>query len=86
MLPIEHIRSKVFKLSQAPFAEVAGVTQPTVSRWERGEFPPNQDQLERIRRAALERALPWDDAWFFEVPVEEPTPSTQSPSHEADAE
>lgn len=68
MLPIAHIRSQVFKLSQAAFAEVAGVKQPTVSRWERGEFEPNRDDLERIRRAALDRGLPWDDSWFFEVP------------------
>lgn len=68
MLPMRHIRQNVFGLPQAAFAEIAGTTQPTVSRWENGEFEPNRDELERIRAAAMDRHLPWSDAWFFEVP------------------
>lgn len=71
MLPIEHIRRNVFKASQQVFSEIAGVTQTTVSRWERNEFPPNGDQLERIRAEALARGLQWDDSMFFEVPKTE---------------
>jgi transcriptional regulator with XRE-family HTH domain len=67
--PIEHIRRHVFQLSQAAFAEIAGVTQPTVSRWEAGEWEPNRDDLERIRQAAIESGKPWSDAWFFETPA-----------------
>lgn len=70
MHPITHIRSKVFGLTQAAFAEVAGTTQPTVSRWENGEFEPNRDEMARIREAAIERDLPWDDRLFFEAPEE----------------
>jgi transcriptional regulator with XRE-family HTH domain len=69
--PIEHIRRNVFQLSQAAFAEIAGVTQPTVSRWEAGEWEPNRDDLERIRQAALGSGKPWSDAWFFEAPAVE---------------
>lgn len=68
MSAIERIRKDVFSLSQAAFAEVAGVTQATVSRWEAGEFEPNRDQLERIRDAALRDGKDWDDKWFFEAP------------------
>jgi transcriptional regulator with XRE-family HTH domain len=68
MQPITHIRKSVFGLTQAAFAEVAGTTQATVSRWEAGEFEPDRDDLARIRSAALERDLPWDDRWFFEAP------------------
>jgi len=68
MNPIRHIRLTVFKMIQADFAEFAGVTQATVSRWENGEFEPNRDDMERIRRAAIDRGKPWDDRWFFEVP------------------
>lgn len=68
MLPMAHIRQNVFGLSQSAFAEIAGVKQPTVSRWEAGEFEPNRDELARIRAAALESGKPWDDAWFFAVP------------------
>lgn len=71
MTPIAYIRTKVFDLRQTPFAEVAGTTQATVSRWENGELEPSRDNLDRIRGAALERGLPWDDRWFFEVPLVE---------------
>lgn len=71
MQPITHIRKNVFGLTQAAFAEVAGTTQATVSRWENGEFEPNRDDLERIRSAARERQLAWDDSLFFEAPEPE---------------
>jgi DNA-binding transcriptional regulator YiaG len=71
MRPIEHIRREVFKMTQAAFAEVAGVRQPTVSRWEGGEFEPNRNELERIRDAAIQRGIEWKDDWFFEVPAQE---------------
>jgi transcriptional regulator with XRE-family HTH domain len=69
MKPVEHIRKSVFGLSQEAFAEVAGVSQPTVSRWETGEFEPNRDELPRIRDAARGRGIEWDDRWFFEAPA-----------------
>lgn len=68
MLPMAHIRQNVFQLSQTAFAEIAGVKQPTVSRWENGEFEPNRDELERIRAAAIQSGKEWSDAWFFEAP------------------
>jgi transcriptional regulator with XRE-family HTH domain len=69
MKPVEHIRKSVFGLSQEAFAEVAGVSQPTVSRWETGEFEPNRDELQRIRDAARGRGIEWDDRWFCEAPA-----------------
>lgn len=68
MRPIEHIRRNVFGLKQGPFAEIAGTTQPSVSRWERGELAPDQQEMARIRDAARLRGIAWDDRLFFEVP------------------
>lgn len=68
MRPIEHIRKNVLKLTQSGMADVAGVTQATVSRWESGEFEPSLDELGRIRSEAINRNLGWEDIWFFEAP------------------
>lgn len=68
MNAIRHIRKNVFQLGQKEFAEVAGVTQSTVSRWENG-VSPSLDELERIRVAAFGRGIEWSDALFFESPV-----------------
>ena len=71
MSQIQRIRQEMFGLSQKDFAVLAGITQPTVSRWERGECAPTLKELSRIRDAARERGLDWDDRLFFESPREE---------------
>jgi transcriptional regulator with XRE-family HTH domain len=68
MNSIQHIREKVMGLKQKPFAEIAGVSQATVSRWETGELEPDRDNMERIRSAAIERGLELDYASFFKAP------------------
>lgn len=65
MNTIRHIRKNVFKVTQAEFSALAGVTQATVSRWENG-VAPSLDEMRAIRVAASERKIRWDDAWFFE--------------------
>lgn len=68
MNAVEYIRTKIFDVKQAPFAEVAGVSQATVSRWEsKIGSEPSRDEMERIRSAAIARRLPWDDSWFFQT-------------------
>jgi len=67
MSPIKHIRKTVFRLSQAEFAAVAGVTQATISRWEKGGSP-TLDEMQRIRAAAAARRIKWSDKLFFEAP------------------
>lgn len=70
MNAVEHIRKRIFKMKQAPFAEVAGVSQPTVSRWEQEGLPgsqPSRAEMENIRSEAVKRGLPWDDSWFFQT-------------------
>jgi len=67
---MKHIRLKVFQVTQGDFAEIAGVRQGTVSRWEHGEFEPTREQLERIRSEAMRRGIQWADEWFFEPPLE----------------
>lgn len=72
MNPMKYIRTKVFSLDQAPFAaDVAEVSQPTVSRWENDKFPgsqPSRDDMDRIRKKAIERGIDWNDGWFFKAP------------------
>lgn len=70
MKPIKHIRKHIFKASQAEFAGIAGTTQATISRWERGELEPGRDQLEKIRDEAARLHIKWSDKWFFDAPVE----------------
>lgn len=71
MSPLEHIRKNVFRASQAEFAEIAGTTQASVSRWEKGEQEPGLTEMARIRQVAADRGLPWDDSWFWQVPEQE---------------
>jgi DNA-binding transcriptional regulator YiaG len=65
MNPIARIRKEVFGLSQAAMAELIGVSQATVSRWEAGKSSPNRAALGHIRSCAIVRRLPWDDRWLF---------------------
>ncbi len=66
MRPIQNIRKNVFRLSQQEFADLAGVTQPTVSRWERG-VALDETAMRNIRAGAVSRGIRWDDRLFFEV-------------------
>jgi predicted transcriptional regulator len=68
MNSLRHIRKAVLGISQADMAAVAEVSQGTVSKWENGELNPNRDEMARIRAAAMDRGLAWDDAWFFDEP------------------
>lgn len=67
MSTLKHIRTAIFEVTQAEFAALAGVTQASVSRWEKG-VAPSLDEMKRIRQAAEDRNLKWDDRFFFEVP------------------
>lgn len=68
MNALRHIRKSVLSLSQAEIAAIASVSQGTVSKWENGDADPSRDEMARIRDAAIERGIPWDDSWFFETP------------------
>lgn len=63
---MRNIRKDRFRLSQSAFAELTGVAQSTVSRWENGT-PPSLDDLALIRTAARKLEIEWDDAWFFDL-------------------
>lgn len=65
MNAMQTIRVKVFKISQIEMAEIAGVRQSTVSRWENGLLVPPSTALKHIRNEAGRRGIVWDDKWFF---------------------
>ncbi|WP_182565789.1 helix-turn-helix domain-containing protein [Rhizobium leguminosarum] len=67
MNALKHIRKNVFKVTQAEFSVLAGVTQATVSRWENG-VAPSLDEMKAIRDAAEARKIKWNDRLFFETP------------------
>lgn len=69
MSPIEHIRKEILGVSQAELARIAQTSQPTVSRWEKGELEPSRAEMQLIREAVKGRALQWNDSWFFEAPL-----------------
>jgi predicted transcriptional regulator len=66
MNSLSYIRQSVLGLTQVEMAKLAGVTQPTVSRWESGELHPSLEEMQRIRAAARKRNIRWNDRWFFE--------------------
>lgn len=70
MNPLLHIRKNVLKVSQAEMAAIAATSQPTVSRWERGDLEPDRDQMKRIRARAAEMGAAWSDELFFVAPAE----------------
>lgn len=70
MTAIRHIRRQIFQVTQAEFAELVGVAQATVSRWEKG-VAPSLDDMQAIRAAAAERKIKWRDEWFFSSPKQE---------------
>lgn len=65
MNPIRKIRCQVFKVTQEELATIAGVEQPTVSRWEKGINEPSLRHLRRMRLEAKRRGLSWDDDLLF---------------------
>ena len=78
MNAVAHIRKNVLGLSQMAVAELTGVAQATVSRWEKGELSPNLRELGILRDAAKAKGADWDDRWFFEppeaIPADQPLP------------
>jgi DNA-binding transcriptional regulator YiaG len=65
MNPMLHLRKNVFRASQIEMARIAGVSQPTVSKWEAGIQTPLSTAYKRIRAYAKRRGIPWNDAWLF---------------------
>jgi transcriptional regulator with XRE-family HTH domain len=72
MNAIRHIRINVFGLKQQEFADIAGVPQSAVSRWETGKAAPSLEEMARIRAEAGKRKLKarWSDRLFFTEPDE----------------
>ncbi len=69
MNALKYIRTRIFKVEQAPFAAIAQVSQPTISRWEQADkskSEPSLAEIERIREEAAKRGLPWSDSWLFQ--------------------
>ncbi len=73
MNPVTYIRRTVFKLSQEAFGALFGTTQATVSRWEKAGLIPS-DVQPKVRKAAQDLGINWNDSWFFAVPEGGPAP------------
>jgi transcriptional regulator with XRE-family HTH domain len=75
---LRRIRQEVFGLTLTEMAAIAGVAQSTISKWENGIHRLDFQAMARIRSAALERHLAWDDAWLFDT-----APSHHAPTVDA---
>jgi transcriptional regulator with XRE-family HTH domain len=73
MNALRYIRKHVFQVTQAEFADLAGVGQASVSRWENG-VAPSLDEMQAIRQAAAARNIAWNDRLFFEIPPDDDAP------------
>ena len=70
MTNIEWIRTRLFGVSQKELAEVAGTTQGSLSRVEKGESDLRHSHLSKIRSAAIQRFGDlWNDRMLFD-PIE----------------
>jgi transcriptional regulator with XRE-family HTH domain len=70
MTPIQRIYAGLGfneKSRQSEFAELAGVSQATVSRWLSGKDRPRMETISRLRERAKKRGLRWKDAWAFDA-------------------
>lgn len=67
MNQIRYIRTKIFGMTQAEFADVIRSDQSTVSRLENDIRGLDQEKMLLIRAAAKRRRLAWNDTWFFEA-------------------
>ena len=67
---LKRIRSEVFEETQVAFGIIAGVSQATISKWEKNKLSPELDQLAKIRKEAAKRGIPWQDEWFFSLAQE----------------
>jgi transcriptional regulator with XRE-family HTH domain len=63
---IRTIRVDVLGYSQKQLAEIAGVAQATVSRWENGVDTPTLAQAAQIAQAIRARGLRFDERAFFD--------------------
>lgn len=79
MSTIRHIRTELFGVSQAAFAQIAGTSQAVVSRWENGLVEPSLSDLKRIADEARARRLRFDERLFFkDAPPPAATPAEAS--------
>jgi transcriptional regulator with XRE-family HTH domain len=67
MNALTHIRTGLFRIeTQKEFADLIGVEQSTVSRWEKGATPDFAN-IRRIQTLAAERSIQCPDALFDQV-------------------
>lgn len=69
MNAIKTIRKDVLHLTLRELAEILGVSQGTVSKWENGQHGPTVEHLAKVRAYAQRSGIAWSDSWFFGDPV-----------------
>lgn len=65
--PMKRIRKDILRIKQGDMARIAGVSQATACKWERGTLEPRLSEMARIRDEAARRGIAWDDNWFFDL-------------------
>lgn len=70
--PAKFIRTKIFDIpSQAAFAELLGLTQSAIARWETGARGISAKHKDAILALATKRGVDFQYSYFFEVPESE---------------
>jgi transcriptional regulator with XRE-family HTH domain len=64
---LTRIRKAILQLSQQQMADVAGTSQATVSRWEKGELEPDRSQIAAILEYARGKGILLCPSDFFGV-------------------
>lgn len=68
--PAQYIREDVFGIeTQKEFGDLLGYGQGGISRFESGARRITVEFQFRVRAAAKQRQIKWDDNWFFDVPT-----------------
>ena len=74
------LRKKVLRMTQEEMAELTGVNQATVSRWETGDLEPSIGQIRLVREAAIAAGVEWNDRWSLgDMAAETEHPSVEYP-------
>ena len=68
LTPPKFVRLRVFKMTQAVYAEALGLAQGTVSKWESAGKFTSVDGQERVLDYCDRHGIPFKEQWLFRIP------------------